>query len=342
MKNKKFPAGLLILSLVALTGWSCGDKNEDELVGNWNEAPTFAGKGRSAAATFTIDNTAYVTTGFVRNNDPLLKDLWKFNQKANNGYGTWEAMASMPEEAVGRQNAAAFSVGGYGYVGLGLNYDKKELKDFWKYDPAANSWTRVADFGGTARYGAIAFSYGGYGYVGCGNDDNALNDLWRYDPSADTWTQVTDLPGRKREGASVFVIDDLVYVVGGESNGNSLTDFWAYDPDDDTWSSRRDIYDRSPDTYDDDYTSIARSYAVAFVLNGKGYLTLGEINGGNVRTTWEYDSQTDKWEERTGFEQSPRTQPLGFAVDNRGFAGLGNTYDDVYEFHPTAEYDEYD
>ena len=41
-------------------------------------------------------------------------------------------------------------------------------KDFWEYDPAANTWTQKADFGGTARDGAVGFSIGSKGYIGTG------------------------------------------------------------------------------------------------------------------------------------------------------------------------------
>ena len=43
-------------------------------------------------------------------------------------------------------------------------------KDFWEYDPAANTWTQKADFGGTARYYAVGFSIGSKGYIGTGWD----------------------------------------------------------------------------------------------------------------------------------------------------------------------------
>ena len=43
-----------------------------------------------------------------------------------------------------------------------------KYKDFWEYDPAANTWTQKADFGGTARYGAVGFSIGSKGYIGTG------------------------------------------------------------------------------------------------------------------------------------------------------------------------------
>ena len=41
-------------------------------------------------------------------------------------------------------------------------------KDFWEYDPVANTWTQKADFGGAARDSAVGFSIGSKGYIGTG------------------------------------------------------------------------------------------------------------------------------------------------------------------------------
>ena len=44
--------------------------------------------------------------------------------------------------------------------------------DFWEYDPATNTWTQKADFGGTARQYATGLSIGSKGYIGTGNGSN--------------------------------------------------------------------------------------------------------------------------------------------------------------------------
>ena len=47
-------------------------------------------------------------------------------------------------------------------------------KDFWEYDPTANTWTQKADFGGTARKNAVGFSIGTKGYIGTGCDGSEV------------------------------------------------------------------------------------------------------------------------------------------------------------------------
>ena len=68
--------------------------------------------------------------------------------------GSWSVKANVG--AVGRSNAAGFSIGSIGYIGTGYNGTVR--KDFWRYDPSSNSWTQKADFGGTARRAAVGFA----------------------------------------------------------------------------------------------------------------------------------------------------------------------------------------
>jgi N-acetylneuraminic acid mutarotase len=187
---------------------------------------------------------------------------------------------------------------------------------------------------------------GSKGYVLGGFDGNYLKDLWEYNPSSDTWAQRASLPGNKRFNASVFVINSIVYVVGGNNNGTYVKDFWAYDSSTDTWTKKRDISNTNDDEdYDDDYTSIVRQNAAAFVINNLGYLATGDVSS-LLSTVWEYDPATDLWTEKTNFEGTARTNAVGITVQNRGFILTGKTsslyLDDVWEFLPFAEYDEND
>ncbi len=90
-------------------------------------------------------------------------------------------------------------------------------KDFWEYDPAANTWTQKADFGGTARYSAVGFSIGSKGYIGTGDDgwSSIAKDFWEYDPAANTWTQKADFGGTARDCAVGFSIGSKGYIGTG-------------------------------------------------------------------------------------------------------------------------------
>ncbi|MGN6354035.1 MAG: Kelch repeat-containing protein, partial [Parafilimonas sp.] len=207
-------------------------------------------------------------------------------------------------------------------------------------DAANNVWTQKADFGGTARYDAIGFSLNNEGYIATGFDDNYLKDNWQYNPSADTWTQKASLGGYKRKGAVVFVIDDLAYVCTGINNGDNINDCWVYNGNADEWIEKRKISDANSDEdYDDDY-NIVRDNAVAFVMNGKGYVTCGQQSG-IISTTWEYTPSTDLWVQRTSFEGTARIGAVAFTLNDVGYVATGNNstyqFDDCWSFNPAKD-----
>ncbi len=326
-----------ILMLLLLSSCSSDDSSED-LVGNWVNRFSFEGKARSYAISFTINDKAYIISGYDGDERVRLQDTWEFDPTNN----SWLKKANFP--GVGRTSAIGFSVNGKGYIGCGYDGDNK-LKDFWEYDPTTDSWSKKSEFSGSARYGSVAFSVGGKGYVMGGYDGNYLKDLWEYDPTSNAWTPKTSLPGNKRFNAMSFVIDNIAYVVGGNNNGTYIDDFWAYDASSDTWAKKRDIADNSDESYDDDYGTIDRQNAVTFVINGLGYLATGD-NGGLTSSVWEYDPTTDLWQDKTPFEGAARNCAVGITVQNRGFVLLGKSsslyFDDIWEFQPFAEYDEND
>lgn len=125
--------------------------------------------------------------------------------------------------------------------------------------------------------------------------------------------------GSKRIGASSFVIDDIAYVVGGENNSDVVADFWAFDPSSGTWTEKREISNVCDEDYDDDYSTIPRSYGVAFAMYGLGYFTCGENAGSGRSNTWEYNPADDTWTERTSFEGGTRTEAVGFSINNNGY-----------------------
>lgn len=330
---------LMVLYFSLFTLFSCSD-DDDDLVGNWIKRSDFGGPVRGDASCFVIDRKAYVVGGY--NGRQRLKDIWELN--IDQGY--WTQKADFPGEA--RNSAFAFGSDNKGYYGTGfdgINY----YKDFWEFDPVNNEWRQKADFPGGARYGVTAFYLKGSGYAGTGFDTNYQMDFYKYDATTDSWETSPSIQGTKRTNATSFVIDNKAYVVGGLANGAYPTDFWMFDPDTQTWEQKEHIANKTDYDFDDDYTSIARLNTVSFVINGLGYLATGETGSLNSYT-WEYNPITDRWTERTSFEGSARTGAVGFSIDNRGFVltGRGSTtstslyFDDMWEFKPRDEYNEYD
>lgn len=323
---------------------SCSD-DDDELVGNWSRTSDFSGVNRYGAASFVINDAVYVVGGYNSSEAVLVSDCWRYDINANQ----WIQVADFPGNA--RVYAFGFTANGKGYVGCGYNnktYTK--LKDVWEFDPStgtSGTWTQVEDFAdnsvsGCERYGCTSFTINNVGYVCGGYNDFYLNELWAYDATkavGSRWARKSDLP-KKRRDAQAFVIDGIAYVMGGINNGTNPTDLQAYNPETNSWTKKRDIYDATSDDFDNDYTGITRDCGSTFVIDGKGYLVLGKATN-LTTTTWEYNPTSDQWYKRTSFEGSARESAVGFTIGGRGFIATGKasstSFDDVWEFHPTAE-----
>ena len=324
-----------ILCSVLLFVSACDDDDEEDLVGNWVKLSDFEGIPRADAVGVSLNGKGYIGTGF--DGKDRLNDLWEYNPTQD----YWIQKAEFP--GVARNGAVGFGANGKLYLGTGYNGTHK-LNDFYEFDPVKNQWAQIDDFEGSARYGAVAMTLNDKGYVGTGYDGNYLKDFWKYDPLTAKWEQVVSVAGSKRRDAMAFVIDDIGYICGGISNGIYQNDFLKYDPAADSWTSLRAISDATDDDFDDDY-NIVRTNAVAFEMNGKGYLATGgkSTTGSQV---WEYTPATDLWVEKTSFEGADRTEAVGFTINNVGYIATGKNsgyyFDDVWRFEPNAEYDEYD
>jgi N-acetylneuraminic acid mutarotase len=330
------------MACTVLTG--CSNDEEVELIGNWTYLGSFDGAARGDATGFVIGDTAYICLGYNAKTTAL-KDLWRYNPTDK----TWKPRADFPGEA--RFAAVSFSVGNKVYVGLG--YDGKvAYKDFWEYDPRTDVWTKVEnEFPGVERYYAVGAAVGNKGYVGTGTDGGSqLKDFYSFTPGntpgSGTWAAISSFEGSKRSGASVFVIGNYLYLLGGTANDGNPTDMQKYDPSNDTWTKILELRNTDLTSNDDKYDNIPRSYASTFVINNKGYITLGQKTMA-LSSTYEYDPAANLWTERTPFSKATRSYAVSFSLHNRGFvmtgrSGSGTRFDDFFEFHPTMSNNVYD
>ena len=339
----------LLWMLVACFALAACTEDTEYTAGVWYRRSDFDGVARMDASGFTIGSKGYLCGGYRGSKKERLKDLWVYDIEND----WWTLCEEMPAAAIARNAATGFAIGEKGYICTGYDSSTSTyLDDCWEYDPVTNQWNPMEPVPGGGRMDAISFSIGQYGYVGTGYNDNYQKDFYRFDPSASgaaQWTTVNGFGGQKRRGGQVFVIDDVAYICGGANNSSDVTDFWSFDPSKSTpWTQLRDIIDSSDDDYDDDYTSIVRCYGCAFVIDGKGYLTLGQTAGQSLRSNyWIYDPATDLWEgeDLTSFEGSTRIKAVCFSTGKRGIIATGGVssssayYDDTWELKP-YEYEE--
>ena len=191
---------------------------------------------QTGVPTFTIDNYAYVGPGGDVSRGA--GRFYQYNPVAN----SWTRKSDFP--GAGATYPAAFSIGHYGYVGTGIAGFNTATgsKEFYRYDPSSDTWTRKADFPGDGRNSAVGFAIGNYGYLGTGVNASGfyIQDFWQYNPSADGWIQVKDFGGGVRGMARAFSGDKFGFAGYGQGslhNGgvgggytDTYMDLWQYQP----------------------------------------------------------------------------------------------------------------
>lgn len=288
--------------------------------------------GKTEAAAFTINNRAYIATG--NTGAPLdgygTTDVWEFDPQ----YYSWRPMANFPMGH--RTGSSVFSIGNKGYLCGGFDKNRVPTRDFWEFDPATNTWTKKADFPGKARARAVGFSIGNLGYIGSGQDTSglALSDFFQYDPASDSWTALPAMP-IERSSAFAFVVNNKAYIDGGWKGQiaphpqSALTDMYMFDPAAKTWTVK------APMT-----GNVRTSMNASFVLNGKGYVGLGNTVSGwqGSKVVVAYDPPSDTWAPVPSFRGLERTGAVGFAIGNTGYFSHGFAIGGALTFKDTWAY----
>jgi len=153
------------------------------------------------------------------------------------------------------------------------------------------------------------------------------NDAWEYNIIIDRWNQLEDkqsFPGIGRINPVAFTIGDLAFVGTGTGVVGVATvvvykDFFQYDGISNSWAKIA-----VPDDLE------ARYEAVAFSLNGKGYIIGGLSENRNaLKDVWQYDPENGLWERKNDFPEG-FYGGISISDNNRVFAGLS--------YAPLSEY----
>ncbi len=202
----------------------------DQATNIWTQKKDMGGGKSYGSVGFAIGTKGYVGTGagtYTNNR----QDFWEYDPATNN----WTQKINFV--GIARDAAVGFSIGNKGYIGTGRDawLAGHALKDFWEWDPANNTWTQKADFGGAERYFAVGFGFSGKnkGYIGTGADKNGspLKDFWEWNQATNTWTQKQDYAGGPVRDAVGFSIGTKGYIGTGSASStkaNPKNDFWEY------------------------------------------------------------------------------------------------------------------
>ena len=207
------------------------------------------------------------------------------------GEGAWLIKQNLPIQ-LGEVSSAV--VNDVVYVFSGHNDQGNGNTSVFKYDPANDSWTSVANQTVVPAVDhAVAEVIGGkiYMFGGIKDDGSESNALAIYDPVSDSWT--TGAPLTK--DGSVFnvgsvssaAIDGKLYIAGGIHNGATVTNTFVYDPGTNTWGELGPMPE-------------GRNHAGGVGYNGKFYIFGGRCCGGNVvdnsfNDSFVYDPTTNSW-----------------------------------------------
>ena len=91
-----------------------------------------------------------------------------------------------------------------------------------------------------------------------------------------------------------------------------------------------------------DLPGVERRGASSFTIEGKGYVGLGQTDGGYASDFYEYDPDSDSWTQVADFIGVPRTSAVSFVYNKKAYVGTGHTWGaalkDFYEFNPSSNY----
>ncbi|HVV54313.1 MAG TPA: kelch repeat-containing protein [Mucilaginibacter sp.] len=321
---------LYFLPVLLLIFGSCGKgvhvtpKTSQDSVkypGIWTQLSPFSGSATDGSFSFTLNGKGYLVGG------DQLSAMWEYDPSTDK----WTQKASYP--GMGMQFLSGFTINGKAYVGLGYGYDQAsgsvQHTDFYAYDPSNDTWTRITDFPGGARYGSFGFALNNQGYVGAGatwNSDRVYFDMWKYDPGTNSWSQAADYPGVGYYGDVSFTANGSGYVGLGLNHSNVLTyDLWQYDPSLNKWTQKA--------AFTGKYQEIWPMY---FMIGTDEYVGFGS----NSTAFWKYNTETDQWSRVANFPGQPRIMGAAFAIGNTGYIGLGatptvsQTFNEVWKFQP--------
>jgi N-acetylneuraminic acid mutarotase len=244
----------------------------DSLTDSWTKKADFPGAARVKAIGGVVGDKAYVGLGAVA---PYagnqFNDFWEYNI-ANN---SWKQVASFPGKAV--NDLLCVVIDNCLYTTEGYT-DTQFKPDTYKYDPQANTWTRLNDCP-VKRTGTAGFAIGKNLYVGTGYDIENYKDFYCYNSETDNWKRVANLPGVRVLSKGV-TINNYGYMLlgrywnGSLNGGRLLSDVLRYDPSNDEW------------TKCGDFPGGGRQNMVVFSINDKGYVVGGEDD---------YERKADVW-----------------------------------------------
>lgn len=210
----------IVCSLAALILSACqGVPEEPKTVQVRSDAP----EGRACAMCFASDSTVFIAGG--RTQEGTYSSSMLCYDAANDQWST------RPCPILPRVNgtACATSQGvflGLGYAGGNIHMDSVYLHDWWRYEPATDTWTQLTDCPSHHTAGAVCWSDHQRIWVASGFQ-GYTNDIWQYDIATDQWSQ-TQQQNPERVISPVAASCSGRYFFGTGFRRYSRSDWWEW------------------------------------------------------------------------------------------------------------------
>jgi N-acetylneuraminic acid mutarotase len=184
----------------------------------------------------------------------------------------WQTLHRAPEPLA---EAESIGVNGKLYMFGGYNVttpDYQPTAHAQVFDPATNTWSRLADMPQAETHIAVA-SDGQFIYLAGGYTFDPVTtyqtfgtvNVWRYDISHNSWSAFTPLPAARAAGAMVLLGRQLHFFDGVDPSRNGQTNHWVLNLDDANpqWAASTSL-------------PFSRNHVTAAVLDGKIYAIGGQ------------------------------------------------------------------
>ena len=194
----------------------------DANTNNWTEKAPLPAEGRSGAAAFIIEDTAYIIGGKTANNQ-MLNEVWAYDVQND----TWESKNDFPFASFWR--ASADATDSKGYLTFGVDNDGNYIEVLYEYDPATDSWTAISEFPSSGRSYSAMQAMNDHLYIVAGIDPQQTyySDVWRYNIVTSVWSELNPIPSIARKGGVTFNNNlSLYYSTGIDLNNIRLSETW--------------------------------------------------------------------------------------------------------------------
>jgi N-acetylneuraminic acid mutarotase len=230
---------------------------------------------------------------------------------------TWTRMNDMPIPGLSHAGTATdgrfiYLAGGYpGRAGMSQTFSTTNV---WKYDPVADSWTKIQSLPSARGAGAMVLNGRTLYFFGGADSGRAdRKEMWSLDldNSSATWVQRASMPA-PRNHVGGAALNGLIYSVGGQTGQDAASvfksDVFRYNPASNTWTSVAPLINQPR-------SHIANA---CFVRAGRIIVEGGEGPGrvalNNVES---YDPSTNKWTALTPLPGSRSSGVGGVLSDGR-------------------------